>query len=156
MPQSYKIAQQKEPGTEWYPAQSPDFGPMTDNGTAKHCLIVKLGLVWENGRWFSMKENTHPALIFTEHYVAHHDVLAMLFRANKLCLAKLKYFRTNLDKFEPFKHHYENGFVPVELWDAEFFRHKASGFFIDFRFLQSITIYDDFVVFCRQLECHEK
>ena len=101
---------------------------------AKRRLVEKLGLVLENGRWFSKKENTHPALVFTEHYVAQHDVLAMLFRANKLCLAKLKYFRTNIDKFEPFKYHYEKGFVPAELWDAEFFRHSASGFLSIFDF----------------------
>ncbi len=129
---------------------------MTDILNSAKCqLIHKLDLVLENGRWLSKKENTHPALIFTEHYVAKHDVLAMLFRANRLCLGKLKYFRANLDKFEPFQYHYEQGFVPVELWDAEFFRHKASGFFIDFRFLQSITVYEDFVKFCKRLETYE-
>ncbi len=125
--------------------------PMSENAD-KLRLIGKLNLVLENGRWFLKKENTHPALIFTEQYVANHDVLAMLFRANKLCLGKLKYFRANLDKFEPFKYHYAQGFVPVELWDAEFFRHKTSGCFIDFRFLQSITVYEDFVALCEQLE----
>lgn len=119
---------------------------------AKRRLIAKLGLVLENGRWFSKKENAHPALIFTEHYVQQHDLLAMLFRANKLCLGKLKYFRANLDQFESFKYDYEKCFVPVELWDTEFFRHKATGCFIDLRFLQSITVYDDFVAFCERLE----
>ncbi len=122
---------------------------------AKRGLIEKLGLVLENGRWFLNRENSHPALICTEHYRANHDVLAILFRVNKLCLGKLKYFRANLDQFESFKYHYKNGFVPVELWDAEFFRHKKSGFFIDFRFLQTITAYKDFVAFCEQLESEE-
>ena len=129
--------------------------PHAMSDTDKQLLILKLGLVLENGRWFSKKENTHPAVVFTEHYVVTHDVLAMLFRANKLCIGKLKYFRTNLDKFEPFKYHYEKGFVPTELWDAEFFLHKATGFYIDFRFLKTITVFEDFVEFCHNPEKHE-
>jgi hypothetical protein len=128
---------------------------MRPHNPDKKLLIQKLGLVLENGRWFSKKENTHSALIFTEHYVDTHDVLSMLFRANKLCLGKLKYFRVNLDKFESFKYNFEQGFVLVELWDTEFFRHKKSGFYIDLRFLQTITIFDDFVAFCERLEKHE-
>lgn len=121
----------------------------------KKCLIRKHGLVLENGRWFSKKENTHPALIFTQHYAETHDLLSLLFRINKLCLGKLKYFRANIDHFEYYKYDYEQGFVPVELWDADFFRHKASGYFIDFRFLLTITDFNDFVSLCQKLEKYE-
>lgn len=121
----------------------------------KALLIRKLGLVLENGRWFSKKENSHPALVFTEHYVQTHDVLALLFRCNKLCLGKLKYYRAHFDEYRPYKYDYEKGFVATELWDAEFFRHERSGRYIDFRFLQTITVYEDFVAFCKKLEAFE-
>jgi hypothetical protein len=50
-----------------------------------------------------------------------------------------------IDKFEPLKYHYKDGFISVPLWDADFLRHKASGYILDFHYLQTITVYDDFV-----------
>jgi hypothetical protein len=50
-----------------------------------------------------------------------------------------------IDKFEPLKYHYKDGFISVPLWDADFLRHRASGYILDFRYLQTITVYDDFV-----------
>lgn len=45
----------------------------------------------------------------------YRDFIGLLFRINKLCMAKVKYFRTNLDKFEPLKYDYKRGFVTVPL-----------------------------------------
>ena len=61
----------------------------------------------------------------------------------------------NIDKFEPLKYHYKDGFISVPLWDADFLRHKASGYILDFRYLQTITVYDDFVALCQELEAFE-
>lgn len=36
-----------------------------------------------------------------------------------------------------------------------FLRHKASGYILDFRYLQTITVYDDFVALCQELEAFE-
>ena len=82
-------------------------------------------------------------------------MIGLLFRINKLCMAKVKYFRANIDKFEPLKYHYRDGFITVPLWDADFLRHRASGYILDFRYLQTITVYDDFVALCSELELFE-
>ena len=46
-------------------------------------------------------------------------------------MAKVKYFRTNIDHFEPLKYDYKKGFVTVPLWDSDFLRHRASGYILD-------------------------
>lgn len=121
----------------------------------KYLLIEKHHLIHENNAWYSERENSHKHLIFKDVYFERHDVLSLLFRINKLCIGKLKYFRANLSKFESVKYDYREGFVTVPLWDAEFFRHRASGFILDFRYLQSITVYADFEALCRELEALE-
>lgn len=121
----------------------------------KQLLIEKYRLKHENNAWYSERENSHKHLIFKDSFVERTDVLGLLFRINKLCMGKLKYFRSNIDKYESLKYHYKDGFVSVPLWDADFFRHRASGYILDFRYLQTITVYDDFVALCRELEAFE-
>jgi hypothetical protein len=70
-------------------------------------------------------------------------------------MAKVKYFRQNIDKYEPYKYDYKTGFAIVPLWNADFLKHKASGFILDFRFLQTITVYEDFVALYNELESYE-
>lgn len=118
-------------------------------------LIEKHGLIYENGAWYSQKENAHKHLIFKEGFTKRNDLIGLLFRINKLCMAKVKYFRTNIDQFEPYKYHYLQGFIKTQLWDCDFFKHRASGFLIDLRFLQTITKYDDFVALCNELNSYE-
>ena len=121
----------------------------------KYLLIEKYRLKHENNAWYSDRENSHKHLIFKDVFYERNDVLGLLFRINKLCAAKVKYFRANIDKFEPLKYHYRDGFVSVPLWDADFLRHRASGFIFDFRYLQTITVYEDFVALCSELESYE-
>lgn len=121
----------------------------------KQLLIQKFGLKHEENAWYSEKENSHKHLIFKDSFVERTDVIGLLFRINKLCMAKVKYFRKNIDKFEPLKYDYKRGFVVTELWDADFLRHRASGYILDFRYLQTITVYDDFIALCRELEAFE-
>lgn len=124
--------------------------------TDKERLIRKYGLVLENHAWYSIKENAYKQLIFKESFVERVDVLGMLFRINKLCAAKMKYFRLNIGKYQPLKYHYKDGFVRAPLWDAEFFGHDSSGYILDLRYLQSITALSDFEVLCRELESYEE
>lgn len=49
-------------------------------------------------------------------------------------MAKVKYFRTNIDHFEPLKYDYKKGFVTVPLWDSDFLRHRASRYILDYIF----------------------
>ncbi|MCL2350223.1 MAG: hypothetical protein FWC67_01960 [Defluviitaleaceae bacterium] len=121
----------------------------------KELIIKKHGLVFENGVWYSDKENSHKHLIVKETFLQRADTIGLLFRIHKLCMAKVTYFRNNIDKYQPCKYHYKEGFIDVPLWDADFLRHKASGFVLDFNFLRAITVYEDFVELYEELETYE-
>lgn len=122
----------------------------------KYLLTKKYHLKHENNAWYSERENSHKHLIFKDSFFEKSDVLGLLFRINKLCMAKVKYFRANIDKYEFLKYDYKTGFISVPLWDADFFRHRASGYIIDFRYLQTITVYDEFIAFRTELERFEQ
>lgn len=121
----------------------------------KQKLVEKYGLKHENCAWYSEKENSHKHLIFKDAFFERTDVLGLLFRINKLCMAKVKYFRKNIMKYEPLKYDYRKGFLVVPLWDADFLRHRYSGYILDFRYLQTITVYEDFIMLCQELEAFE-
>ncbi len=118
-------------------------------------LVEKYNLKHENNAWYSEKENSHKHLIFKDAFFERADLIGLLFRINKLCMAKVNYFRRNIEKYEPLKYDYRKGFLTVPLWGADFLKHKYSGLILDFRYLQSITIYDDFVSLCKELENFE-
>jgi len=122
---------------------------------AKEKFVKKHGLVYENLAWFSNRENSHKHLIFKDIFYNRSDIIELLFRLNKLCIGKVKYFRENIEKYEPCKYHYRDGFITVPLWDADFLKHKASGYVLDFNFLQTITVYEDFVSLYKELEEYE-
>lgn len=122
----------------------------------KQRLIEKYQLKHENNAWYSERENAHKHLIFKDAFFERTDILGLLFRINKLCMAKVNYFRKNIEKFEPLTYHYRDGFILVPLWDADFLRHTASGYIFDFRYLQTITVYEDFAALCRELESFEE
>lgn len=121
----------------------------------KYLLVEKYKLKHENNAWYSERENSHKHLIFKDSFFERTDIIGLLFRINKLCMAKVKYFRNNIDKYEPMRYHYKDGFFVVPLWDADFLRHRASGYILDFRYLQTITAYDDFLALCSELESFE-
>ncbi len=121
----------------------------------KYLLVEKYKLKHENNAWYSERENSHKHLIFKDSFFERTDIIGLLFRINKLCMAKVKYFRNNIDKYEPLRYHYKDGFFAVPLWDADFLRHRASGYILDFRYLQTITVYDDFLALCSELESFE-
>jgi hypothetical protein len=123
--------------------------------TDKEKIVNKYKLIHENNAWYSHRENSHKHLIFKDVFYEKSDIIGLLFRINKLCMAKVKYFRNNIHKYEPCVYHYKKGFTNVGLWDAEYLRHKASGLILDFRFLQSITVYEDFVALYNELEKYE-
>lgn len=122
----------------------------------KYLLIEKYRLKHENNAWYSERENSHKHLIFKDSFFEKTDIIGLLFRINKLCMAKVKYFRANIEKFQPVRYDYKDGFVEVPLWDADFLKHRASGYILDFRYLQTITVYEDFATLCTELESFEK
>ena len=103
-------------------------------------------------KWISNKENSHEHVIFTQKFLLKTDALGALFRINYLCLAKLKYFRENIDRFEPMRYHPEKGFITTDISNSNFMRHIKSGRIIDYRFLQEITDIEVFRGFCERLE----
>ena len=105
-----------------------------------------------NLQWISKKENSHEHIIFNHKFLISSDEIAVLFRINYLCFAKVKYFRENMHKYEPAKYNPQKGFVKTEFWDSDFLQHKASGRYIDYRFLQRITDIEVFNKFCIELE----
>ena len=121
----------------------------------KENIIKKFGLTNENGAWYSHKENSHKHLIVKDNFYQRTDTIGLLFRINKLCIGKTNYFRRNIGKYEPLKYHYKDGFIGVPLWDADFLRHKASGFVLDFNYLRTITVHENFVALYNELETHE-
>lgn len=121
----------------------------------KYLLVEKYRLKHENNAWYSERENSHKHLIFKDSFFERTDIIGLLFRINKLCMAKVKYFRANIGKYEPLKYHYKKGFYAVPLWDADFLRHHDSGYILDFRYLQTITVHDDFIALCKELESFE-
>ena len=122
----------------------------------KRLLVEKYGLKHENHAWYSEKENSHKHLIFKDAFFERTDIIGLLFRIHKLCIAKVTYFRRNIAQYEPLKYDYKKGFLVVPLWDADFLRHQMSGFILDFRYLQTITNYEDFVNLCAELEAFER
>lgn len=113
----------------------------------KHSLVLT-----EKMFWITIKENSFPRKICRHQYLLNSDIIGLLFRVNEICFAKLNYFRANLPMYEPYVYDFEKGFVKTELWDADFLKHKYSGFMIDFRLLQKIKKIDDFRKFCDYIE----
>lgn len=119
----------------------------------KVSLIERYRLVSTSDlKWISKKENSHQHIIFTHKYILNSDLLGALLRINYLCFAKLKYFRSNIDKYEPAKYHPLKGFETAELWDSDFLKHKKSGKYLDYNFLQRITDIEVFNKLCDDLE----
>ncbi len=105
--------------------------------------------------WVSRKENAHDHIIFKHNYLKNHDIIHVLFRINRLCFAKVNYFGRNKDEFEPQVYYYKTGFVKTGWWNAEFLKHKKSGYNIDLRYLQTITDIEKFKDLCAYLESLE-
>lgn len=122
----------------------------------KEKLLKKYGLFLENDAWHQEKENSHKAMIFKNDFYQRNDIVGLLFRINKLCAAKERYFREHIEEYEFYKYDYKEGFIKVQLWDSEFLRHKKTGYYIDYRYLQTITKKEDFLKFCTELEEAEK
>lgn len=90
-------------------------------------------------RWHTVKNQTPARLYFSHQFIKNNGMMEIVFRKYQFCYAKLKYFRLHLNAFSFYKHHPKVGFIETELWDAEFFRHKASGKIVDLRYLQQIS-----------------
>lgn len=117
----------------------------------KHSLMIT-----DNMLWVTVKENSFPRKICRHVFMEKSDILGLLFRINEICFAKVNYFRSHISSFEPSRYDFKDGFLTTELWDAEFFRHKASGYIIDLRYLNGIREIEKFREFCMFLEEYEQ
>jgi len=124
--------------------------------SGKDALANKYGLLLKSdGYWYIDKENSYEQKMFKDSFFQKSDLIIILFRIYKLCFAKVNYFRRNISKYQAYKYNYKIGFVDTELWDADFLKHKKSGYIIDFRFLQSLTDIQVFLNFILELEMME-
>lgn len=105
-----------------------------------------------DSKWISEKENSHEQIIFTQKFLLKTDEIGAMFRANYLCYAKFAYFRENTEYFEPAKYDPFKGFLESEISDSDFLKHKISGIYIEYRFLQRMTDISKFREFCSELE----
>jgi len=122
----------------------------------KRMLVERFGLISTPClKWLAIKENAQNHIIFTHKFLSQTDVIGALFRVKKLCFAKLNYYRANITKYTPFVYDPEKGFVKTELWNSDFLQHKASGYYIDYDYLQRITDIEEFKRFCLKLESIE-
>jgi len=114
-------------------------------------LLHKHNLKNVENCWWSLKENTHHHKVIKDSFIQSKQLIDVLFRINKLCYAKLIYFREHISEYSFLKHDTVLGFVDVELWDCDFFKHIKSGKIIDIRYLQTITIKENFINFINSL-----
>ena len=103
-------------------------------------------------KWVTTRNNISERVYFSHNFILKNYILEIVFRKYHLCFAKIKYFRSNLDKYLFYKYDTKEGFVQTELWDSEFFFHKKSEKFIDLRYLQQITKVEIFREFIDWLE----
>lgn len=99
-------------------------------------------------KWVTTMNNISERVYFSHNFILKNNILEIVFRKYHLCFAKIKYFRSNLDKYLFYKYDTKKGFIQTELWDSEFFFHKKSEKFIDLRYLQQITkieIFNEFI-----------
>jgi len=136
----YSINSKQDEILETLPSEKQNF-------IIKHSLVLTERMIW-----VTIKENSFPKKICRHQFMLKADIPGLLFRINEICFAKLNYFRANIDLFDPYIFDFKNGFQKTELWDAEFFKHKSSGFMIDLRYLNKIKKIDDFRSFCSYIE----
>ena len=123
----------------------------------KLCLIQKYQLFPDERLiWGTKKENSFPRRVFKHHFLVSRPILDLVFRFYELCRAKLTYFREHLHQYEPAKYDMKQGFLATTLWDMEFLKHRASGFYIDLRYLQCMTDIRDFQALCAYLETFDQ
>ncbi|WP_455538063.1 hypothetical protein [Terrisporobacter sp.] len=113
----------------------------------KYSLTCSKDLIWE-----FKHDKYHTVKYFSHKFAKKESVLALVFYINRLCYAKIKYFENNIDKYEPYKYEFLNGFCKCEMYDMEFLRHKPSNSLIDIRSLSKIKDIHEFRDFCLKLE----
>lgn len=97
-------------------------------------------------------------------YVTHRGMkkcptLDLVFSFYGLCVAKMTYFRSNIEDYLPCKLKYTSGEVEeCAIWDMEFLVQRATGIRIDLRNLAGISDINTFREMCHWLErkLHER
>ena len=119
----------------------------------KQRLIAKYNLkLNDRNIWYLKNENGFVRPVMKHVFVQRRDTLALVFRMYELCAAKVTYFRSNLEFFEPYVHDTYLGFQKTQLWNAEFLRHLPSNRLIDLRSLQLIRNIEVFKDWCTKIE----
>lgn len=125
-------------------------------GLEKYNLLKKYSLTCNNDMVWEFKHSKYYTTKYFSHkFVKKHSSLAILFNIHKLCYAKIKYFESNISKYDFFKYDTKLGFKKCEIYDMAFLKHKPSGTLIDIRNLYDIKSIDEFKSLCTYLESFE-
>lgn len=117
----------------------------------KHRLVPK----WINNKLYWVREfQNRPDHPYATHRAFRNcHILELVFSVYDLCVAKMTYFKRNLNDYIPCKIDYRNRTLqPCALWDMEFLVQKSTGIPIDLRNLAEIRDIEVFRSTCRWLE----
>ena len=131
------------------------FRELSKLSEEKQQLFTKYNLkLNDRNIWYLKNENCFVRPVMKHAFVERRDVLALVFRMYELCAAKVTYFRSNLEFFEPSFHDTYRGFQKTPLWNAEFLHHLPSNRLIDLKSLQTIRNIEVFKDWCAKIERH--
>jgi hypothetical protein len=85
-----------------------------------------------------------PWKVFSEHHYKTRDLLWLLFRVHKLCLAKYLYFHKTLSEWQPIAFYPDKSNI-VRLPMVEAFQHIETSRILTITALQKITDKDMFI-----------
>ncbi|PLY00514.1 MAG: hypothetical protein C0622_08675 [Desulfuromonas sp.] len=123
----------------------------------KKYLIAKYRLVPKqiNNKLYWVREfQNRPDHPYGSHRAFRNcHILELVFSVYDLCVAKMTYFKNNIQDYTPCKMDYRNRTLqPCALWDMEFLVQKSTGIPIDLRNLAEIREIEVFRSMCRWLE----
>jgi hypothetical protein len=104
----------------------------------KELLLNTYQLSLHKGSYYQKKENMSPWKVFSANHFETRDLLWLVFRVHKLCLAKYLYFADNLDEFTPVVFNFDGSIKESNLVKMEALQHKETKLLITITKLQKI------------------
>lgn len=121
-------------------------------------IIERYGLTSNEKLYWQKKQHDYPTHEYFSHkFVKKSSALGIVFKLNRLCYGKVKYFEKNWAKYIGCYYDWrKNEFVECDLSNMEFIKHKNLGYIFDLRNLVKINKIEDFRELCRYLEDKEE
>ena len=131
--------------------------PTAELSAEKRLFIAKYRLVLKqikNKPYWVREFQNRPDHPYASHRALRNcHMIELVFSVYDLCVAKMTYFKNNIENYIPSKMDYRDGrLLPCSLWDMEFLVQKQTGIPIDLRNLAEIRDIEVFRALCRWLE----